>query len=78
MVGVRNMTNAQNPADRLGGAREVYSVRLRAKASSSTSCSFCWFVLSLYPTLKGMTARDSTTYTAHLVKAHGLKDEISE
>lgn len=70
------MTYAQDPADRHGEAREVYSVRVNAKVRSSTSCSFCWFVLSLYPTLKGMTNRDSATFRTHLEKSHGLKEEI--
>ena len=49
---------------------------IRVKVPSSTSCSFCWFVLKLYPTLRGMTDRDAATFKAHLEKAHGLRNEI--
>lgn len=56
--------------------RKAYSVKVQAKAHSNTSCSFCWFVLTIYPTLKGMTPRDGATFSEHLKKAHGLKQEI--
>lgn len=59
-----------------GDGRKAYSVNIQVKAQSSTSCSFCWFVISLYPTLSSMTLRDDTTYREHLKKAHGLKEEI--
>ncbi len=58
------------------GGRKAYSASIRVTVPSSTSCSFCWFVLKLYPTLKGMTDRDTTTFRAHLQKVHGLKNEI--
>jgi hypothetical protein len=70
------MSNGQNPTNGGNGGRKAYSVNIQVKAHSSTSCSFCWFVLNLYPTLEGMTARDTTTYRAHLQKAHGLRDDI--
>jgi len=74
------MSDGKNTADgSIGGSmngRKAYSVNVQVKAHSSTSCSFCWFVLALYPTLKCMTERDSTTFKAHLEKAHGLKEEI--
>ncbi len=57
-------------------AGKQFSAKVQAKAQSSTTCSFCWFVLNLYPTLKGMTPRDSSTFTEHLKKEHGLRDEI--
>jgi len=70
------MTYGQNAAgDGLGG-RKAYSVNVQVKAQSSTSCSFCYFVLTLYPTLKGMTDRDTATFKSHLQRAHGLRDEI--
>jgi len=70
------MTNGQNAAgDGLGG-RKAYSVNIHVKAQSSTSCSFCYFVLTLYPTLKGLTDRDTATFKSHLQQAHGLMDEI--
>ena len=72
---VSNMSNGQNPTNDEGG-RKAYSVNVQVKAASSTSCAFCWFVVTVYPTLKGMTERDSTTFKAHLQKAHGLRDEI--
>jgi hypothetical protein len=70
------MTNGQDAAGDGPGGREAYSVNVHVKAQSSTSCSFCYFVLTLYPTLKGMTDRDTTTFMSHLQQAHGLKDEI--
>jgi tryptophan 2,3-dioxygenase len=57
--------------------RKVYTAKVQAKAHSSASCSFCWFVLTVYPTLKGMTPRDSDTFREHLMKAHGLKQDIA-
>ncbi len=76
IVAVRNMSDGQNAADQGIGGKKAYSVNVQVKAQSSTSCSFCWFVLTLYPTLKGMTERDTTTFQAHLKQVHGLKDEI--
>ena len=76
MSDVRNMSDGQNPADEGNGGRKAYSVNIQVKAQSSTSCSFCWFVVTLYPTLKGMTDRDQSTFRAHLQKTHGLKEEI--
>jgi hypothetical protein len=70
------MNDAQNAADAGIGGRKAYSATIRAKAQSSSSCSFCWFVLKLYPTLKAMTDRDAMTYRTHLQKAHGLREEI--
>jgi len=70
------MTHGQNAVDDGPGGRKAYSVHIQAKAQSSTSCSFCYFVLTLYPTLKGMTDRDTATFKSHLEQAHGLKEEI--
>jgi hypothetical protein len=67
------MSEGQNPEN---GGRKAYSVNIQVKAQSSASCSFCWFVLTIYPTLAGMTERDSTTFKSHLKQAHALKDEI--
>jgi len=69
------MTHGQSAADD-GLGRKAYSVNVQVKAPSSTSCSFCYFVLTLYPTLKGMTDRDTETFKSHLQHAHGLRDEI--
>jgi hypothetical protein len=70
------MSNPENPAAANNGARKAYSVNIQVKAQSSTSCAFCWFILTVYPTLKGMTDRDSVTFKAHLENTHGLRDEI--
>jgi len=56
--------------------RKVYSAKAQFKAHSGTRCSFCWFVMATYPTLKGMTPRDEAAFQEHLVKAHGLRPEI--
>ena len=70
------MSDGQNAANTGNGGRKAYAVNIQAKAQSSTSCSFCWFMLTTYPTLTGMTERDSDTFKAHLQKAHGLREEI--
>ena len=57
--------------------RRAYSEKVQSKADSIKSCSFCWFVLAVYPGLKGMTAKDTDTYREHLTKVHGLKQDIS-
>ena len=57
-------------------AGRPYSAKVEFKAQSSTTCSFCWFVLMSYPSLTGMTERDHETYNAHLQKSHGLQGEI--
>jgi hypothetical protein len=75
-VTVSEMDSGRNPADEGNGGRKAYSVNIQVKAQSSTSCAFCWFILTIYPTLKGMTERDSATFKAHLEQAHGLSNEI--
>lgn len=70
------MTQGQNASDDGIGERKAYSVSVHAKAQSSTSCSFCYFVLTLYPTLKGMPDGDTATFKLHLQRAHGLQNEI--
>src|SRR5690242_12778032 len=75
---VSNMNNGQNAAgERIGGSKP-FSVHIKVKAQSSTDCSFCWFVLALYPTLKGMTEKDTATFKAHLKQSHGLKGDIQQ
>jgi hypothetical protein len=59
-----------------GTEKKAYSARVHARPKSSTECSFCWFVLTLYPTLKGMTPRDDATFREHLRQVHGLREEI--
>jgi hypothetical protein len=56
--------------------RSAYSANLQTKGHSGTSCSFCWFVMSTYPTLKGMTPTDGVAFSVHLKKTHGLRPEI--
>lgn len=73
---VKDMSNGLNSADETKGGKKTYSVNVQVKAQSSTSCSFCWFVLTLHPTLKGMPKNDEATFRAHLVKAHRLQGEI--
>ena len=70
------MTHGHNAPEDGRGERKAYSVSVHVKAQSSTGCSFCYFVLTLYPTLKGMTDRDTATFKSHLQQAHGLKEEI--
>ena len=67
---------ARNEADEPYVNSKAYSVNVKVQTQSSTSCSFCWFILALYPTLKDMCERDEMTFTAHLQKAHGLQSDI--
>jgi len=60
-----------------GEERRAYSEKAQAKSDATNSCSFCWFVLAIYPALNGMTARDTDTYREHLMKVHGLGQDIS-
>jgi len=57
--------------------KKAYTTKVQSKAQSHSDCPFCWFVLTIYPTLKGMTPRDAATFREHLTKAHGLKHEIA-
>jgi hypothetical protein len=59
-----------------GTERKAYTAKVQTKAHSNSDCPFCWFVQTLYPTLKGMTPRDGATFNEHLKKSHGLKQEI--
>ena len=40
-------------------------------------CMFCWFILEVYPDLTNMRPKDGAAFHEHLVKAHGLKQEIA-
>ena len=66
------MASGQIGADEGNNGRKAYTVNVHAKAQSTSSCSFCWFVVAVYPTLQGMTPRDESTYRSHLQKSHGL------
>ncbi len=72
------MTNSRKgtAAAASGKSNAQYSANVHSKARASTSCSFCWFVISLYPSFQGMVPRDDITFRAHLVKAHGLRGDI--
>jgi hypothetical protein len=61
-----------------GEQKKAYTAKAQVNAysSGSTSCSFCWFVLITYPTLKAMTLKDEAAFQEHLKKAHGLSPEI--
>jgi hypothetical protein len=52
------------------------TAKVRTHAPSSEGCSFCAFVLTLYPDLTGMTTNDGTLYKQHLKNTHGLRDMI--
>lgn len=58
--------------------KRPYSAKAQANANSSAGCSFCWFVLSVYPTLKGMAPLDAAMFREHLKKVHGLVHEIQQ
>jgi hypothetical protein len=70
------MPIGQNAADERKGGKKAFAVNIQVKAQSSTSCSFCWFVMTIYPTLSGMIERDSDTFRLHLKRAHGLSADI--
>jgi hypothetical protein len=58
------------------GERKAYTASVQAKAYSSTSCAFCWFVLGLYPSLTAVAPKDANTFREHLKAVHGLVGEI--
>jgi hypothetical protein len=61
---------------RKAAARKSGSAKVAAQVESGFECTLCWFVLTLYPALTGMTDDDASTYKDHLKKAHGLGKEI--
>lgn len=69
-------------AGRLGGERGArrrkrYSGDVELEAPSSVAtCSFCRFVLTLYPDLKRLKEKDAVVFKAHLDQVHGLGGEI--
>jgi hypothetical protein len=69
------MTNAVSGEETQG---KTYSAKIHVKSYSAASCAFCWFFLTIYPTLEGMSPRDEAIYSAHLKKAHGLTGEIQQ
>jgi len=56
--------------------RRQYAFNVQAKTPSTNCCSFCWFILTAYPSLDGMTPRDDATFKAHLLKSHGWQEDI--
>jgi hypothetical protein len=70
------MSIGQNAADERDGGRKLFAANIQVKAQSSTSCTFCWFIMTIYPALSGMTDKDGATFRTHLEKAHGLTPDI--
>ena len=67
-----------------GKERERKAPLARTKAKAKThgqevdiKCMFCWFMLEVYPDLTNMRPRDGAAFREHLVKAHGLMQEIA-
>jgi hypothetical protein len=58
--------------------RKAYSAKVHVTSYSSTSCAFCWFFLTIYPTLEGMAQKDKAIFAEHLKKSHGLSGEIQQ
>jgi hypothetical protein len=61
---------------RKAAVKKSASAKVAAQVESGHDCTFCWFVLTLYPALTGMSDEDASTYKDHLKKAHGLGKEI--
>ena len=70
------MSIGQNAANGGNGGRKEFTANIQVKAQSSTSCTFCWFIMTIYPTLSGLTVKDGATFKTHLEKSHGLSAEI--
>lgn len=58
--------------------RKAYSASVHVRSYSSASCAFCWFFLTIYPTLEGMSPKDKSIFLEHLKKSHGLSGEIQQ
>jgi len=69
------MNNGLSGIEEDGKGKKLSSVEVQDK-SRSGGCSFCWFVLKLYPDLERMTSRDSALFAEHLKKTHGLREGI--
>lgn len=72
------MSNGLSGFEEGGEGKKLYTAKVKAKAQATTSCSFCWFVLQVNPSLKGMSQRDEATYKEHLKRSHGLRGEIEQ
>jgi hypothetical protein len=59
-----------------GTEKKGASAAVQAKPQSGTSCAFCSFILTVYPTLKGLNPRDEELYLGHLRENHGLHEDI--
>ena len=70
------MSIGQNASDERKGGKKLFAANIQVKAHSSTSCTFCWFIMTIYPSLSGMTDKDGATFKTHLEKSHGLSAEI--
>ena len=67
--------NSISPFRKASG-KKTHSAKVAAQVESGPDCTFCWFVLTLYPALTGMNDDDASTYKDHLRKAHGLAKDI--
>ena len=70
------MSNGLSGIEEGGKDKEPSSVEVLDRSRSGSGCSFCWFVIKVYPNLGRMSSRDAVLFTEHLKKAHGLRDEI--
>ncbi len=56
--------------------RKPYASGVQDQTDSGVACSFCAFVLNIYPEFERMTPRDEGTFREHLKMEHGLIEEI--
>jgi hypothetical protein len=68
------MEDSRTSAERVKAAR---AVNAKVQAWSAPSCSFCMFVLDVYPTLENVGKRDGDMIRVHLQNVHGLQPEIT-
>jgi hypothetical protein len=61
---------------RKAASKKPGTAKVAAQVESGPDCTLCWFVLTLYPALTGMSDDDASTYKDHLKKAHGLGKDI--
>jgi hypothetical protein len=67
--------NSRTPF-RKAAANRADSAKVDAEVEKSSDCTFCWFVLTLYPALTGMSEKDAYSYKDHLKNEHGLGKDI--
>jgi hypothetical protein len=76
------MSSSSSPASGKETEKKVPLTRTKTKARTQgqpvdIKCMFCWFIHEVYPDLTNMRPRDAAAFQEHLVKAHGLRQEIS-